>query len=122
MLSCTGSALVWLYCTNPKTTPMAQMSNPRYMSVAPLMPPSPLNATLLRSGILISASLADRDAGTRKVDNNKNLHDGRIILPIGLRSKCSTIVVEAKHFLPPSEPIAPERLQHVRATTSLARE
>src|SRR5205814_99209 len=55
--SCTGSALVCLYCTSPKIAPAAQIRMPRYIKVRPLTPPSPLNVTGARSGILISASL-----------------------------------------------------------------
>src|SRR5439155_7303818 len=58
--SCTGSALVCLYCTSPKIAPAAQIRMPRYINVRPLTPPSPLNVTGARSGILISASLPRR--------------------------------------------------------------
>ena len=58
MHSCTGSALVCLYCTRPNTAPTPQMSIPRYISVDPLTPPSPSNFTWAKSGIFMSASPA----------------------------------------------------------------
>src|SRR5437899_4796966 len=56
---CTGRALVCLYCTNPNTAPTAHTKMPRYMSISPLTPPKPANRTWVRSGILMSASLAE---------------------------------------------------------------
>src|SRR5580658_1067161 len=58
MLLCTGRALVWKYCTRPKTAPTRQTTSPRYIREAPLTPPNPSNLTWDRSGILISASPA----------------------------------------------------------------
>ena len=53
-----GSAFVWKYCTRPNAAPITQMTMPRYISIAPLTPPSPLKRTVSSGGILMSASLA----------------------------------------------------------------
>ncbi len=58
MLSCTGSALVCLYCTRPKIAPIKQIRIPRYISATPLTPPNPPKCTVVRSGITMSDSLA----------------------------------------------------------------
>src|SRR4051812_27106318 len=79
MLSCTGSALVCMYCTKPKMAPMAQTMMPKYMSDKPLAPPKPGNFTWLKSGILISDSLAKalveqpKAANTRTTQNHSLL-------------------------------------------------
>ena len=60
MDSCTGRFFVRQYCISPKTAPTAHMTMPRYISVRPLMPPSPSNVTCSSPGIFKSASPACR--------------------------------------------------------------
>ena len=57
---CTGRFFVRRYCTSPKIAPTAHMTMPRYISVSPLMPPSPSKLTCSRPGIFKSASPACR--------------------------------------------------------------
>src|SRR5438552_3730433 len=67
MLSCTGRALVCLYCTRPKAAPMKQITMPQYISVVPAMPPRPLNLTVSNRGMWMSASLAFTPVAANRV-------------------------------------------------------
>jgi len=58
MESCTGRALVWLYCTRPNTAPITQITKPTYIKAVPLKPCNPANFTVSSGGIWMSASLA----------------------------------------------------------------
>src|SRR5438067_2818608 len=82
ILSWTGRALVCIYCTSPKTAPMAQITIPMYMRVTPLMPPSPSNLTFVRSGMLMSASLAE--AFATPAANNIRFQNISFVLTIDL--------------------------------------
>ena len=83
-ISCTGRALVCLYCTRPKTAPMAHIRMPRYISVTPLTPPRPANVTCVRSGILMSASLANAFVARPDKQNNATIHVVILIFLIGI--------------------------------------
>src|SRR6266852_5095671 len=55
--SCTGSRLVCRYCTRPKAAPSAQITRPTSRIAIPgTLAPRMVNSTLLRGGILMSAS------------------------------------------------------------------
>src|SRR5437773_2891204 len=87
MLSCTGSALVWLYCTQPKIAPMAQITIPRYINVTPLTPPRPGNVTCVRSGILMSASLAYTPLAAKSVRNPRTIQNQYLLFLIILEGR-----------------------------------
>src|SRR5258708_7004149 len=100
MLSCTGKALVWRYCTTPKIAPMAQMRMPRYIRAEPLMPPKPSNLTLERSGILMSASPAKPAVADIKPTAIKiNLQHQDLFNSIRWAQYCKTNQPFANHFL-----------------------
>src|ERR1035438_1185703 len=95
MLSWTGRALVWVYWISPKTAPTKHRAMPMYISEIPLRPPRPSNLTWVRSGILISASLARNDtAGTeataRAIDDQRSLDNFIICEARGLYRRIPT--------------------------------
>ena len=67
MEGCTGSAFVWRYWSHPKMTPATHTARPISRTWGPERAP-PKNETALRSGILMSDSLARR-LGAWSADN-----------------------------------------------------
>src|SRR5438445_5812161 len=86
MLSCTGRALVCLYCTNPKIAPMKQIRMPKYIKVVPLTPPRPANLTASKGGILISASLPKAAVDRPKMARMSTPQNHRLLFLIIYRS------------------------------------
>src|SRR6266478_3747824 len=82
MLSCTGRALVCLYCTRPKAAPMKQITMPQYISVVPAMPPRPLNFTVSNCGIWMSASLAFTPVAANRVRNPSTIQNQYLLFLI----------------------------------------
>ena len=85
MLSCTGKAFVWRYCTKPNAAPSRHTTSPRYSKAMPLMPPSPANVTCVRSGILMLVSLADAVAAKPEKHRNANNRAGTVLVFIKVK-------------------------------------
>src|SRR5215472_61704 len=90
MDSWTGNALVCLYCTRPKMAPMRHMKMPKYMRLMPLTPHRPLNLTVVRSGIFMSASPAAKALVPRK--------DKQITANIHISFLAFLIHFEGRHY------------------------
>ncbi len=100
MLSCTGNALVCLYCTRPNRAPTPQSKMPRYISISPLMPPNPANLTSLREGILMSASPANTLVARPNKQNAASAHKEILVFFI---KRCrgrrlTKLPIAANHF------------------------
>src|SRR5439155_5551100 len=87
MLSCTGRALVCLYCTRPNAAPIKQITMPRYISVKPLTPPKPSNLTVSSAGILISASLPKAAVVTQRRAKMSTPRNHRVLFLIVYRAQ-----------------------------------